>query len=210
MFADSPGEGELVLEEIVGVEEGQALHEVSHDEREGVLEEEIGALLEGNADERVQVARVAALQLLRERLVAVERHTSQFEGHGERRSDGRGEDRGGDLAEEIELESTEDSLPAIVHPAERGETSAPVECAHAQRVLRAVVHRLAVVLQLKHFLQERTGLDEILWLFISRRKQSPVLKQCSHVLLHQLRNHTDGRAALRVVREGRVRSESSH
>lgn len=206
LFTDSPSEGELILEEIVCVEEGQGLHEVSHDDREGVLEEVVRTFLEGDADERVQIAGVSTLQFLGERLITIVSQTSEFERHGDRRGDRSREHRGGNLSQEVEFESSENSLPAIVHPSERSETSAPVECANAQCVLRTVVHSLAVVLQLQHFLQERTRLREILWLLVSRRKQTPVLNQCSHILLHQLRNHTNCRTALHVVCESRVRS----
>jgi len=46
LLTNSPSEGELILEEVISVEQSECLHEVSHENREGVLEQEVWTFFE--------------------------------------------------------------------------------------------------------------------------------------------------------------------
>lgn len=194
----SPDHGQLVNQPVVAVEAGEGQERVLDVQWQGVAEQVVRSLLEGDAAEGVEVAGVALLEVTREGAVGVVGSEHHVAGHCEGRGDEEGAEDCGDLPVVAVFEAAEVALPAGVELPEGGQLEADVEEGAEEGELTAVAHGLVEGLETGHRVEPGLVLRGVDWGLVVLGEQLGAVDEVGDVLLEVCGDESDHYAFVRT------------
>lgn len=193
-----PDDGEFVDEPVVAEEAREGQQGVLYEEWQGVAEQVVGSLLEGDSAERVEVAGVPLLQVLGEGAVSVVGSEGHVSCDGEGRSDEEGAEESGELPVNAVFEASEVALPTRVELPDCGDFEPNVEEGSKQCELPGIAHALVEGLETGDGAVPGPVLGGVDWRLVVLGEELGAVDEVADVLLEVCGDESDHYAFVRT------------